>query len=375
LPIWTNISRSLPTCSLLDIAAEPIQILSLILLALVCISSLAVIVGNHSKFAGQIVLLALGALIILDLNRLQPWVYEYALIILLYSIDGKDSSQSPVKVKYVALLVLAVYFYSGLEKLNWPFLTRIGPWIMGLSPSPLMSMADDNAAIAISSLMTFGEILIPFALLCRKTRILGICMGLVMHITILTALGPGHLNTNAVVWPWNIIQMILMTGCFLKLPINGRSLLTLDRRCNAKVSCVIVVSCLLIPILGLMQLVDPYPAFALYSGDIPRGKLVFKQAAFNKLPAKIKWICHPDKSQNLWWVAMTDWSMVESTAPTYPSRFCLIMMAKHFLRTNETDCVALQIATYPKLTKTEKIENIEFWKRPSGKVEEVPASN
>ncbi|MBI5174919.1 MAG: hypothetical protein HY986_18675 [Candidatus Melainabacteria bacterium] len=357
-PLWLNLGRTLPVCPLLPLGQlEP---LTPFLCITTIVSAFSLVLLRSARVAVGFLLASLFALVLLDLNRLQPWVYEYCLIILLFTIADKSPDLKEKRFQYLGMIIIAIYFFSGIEKLNWRFLTGIGPWLGGFSPSPALCMSDDQNAVAVSLLMCLGEIFMALLLVFRRTRFLGICGCMFMHLSILAMLGPQGLNINAVVWPWNIFQMLLMAGCFMQLQNSGLAFLQLDFSRNRKASSLVAFTGLLLPILGLFQLVDPYPSFSFYSGDVPRGRLIFKTATLQKLPPQLQRICRYDRVNALCFLDFADWALIETTAPAYPSKFCLLSMAKAFASTYRPDSLVLRISTFPKFTCLEKREEVLF---------------
>lgn len=273
--IWTNIGRTFPQCPLI-LAGCPDWVSS-VFYALALLSSVALIFKKKIVPSGLLLSLSISFLVLLDLNCFQPWVYEYLLIILINCFNhGPDKNENNSKA--IALLLLAIYFFSGLEKLNWRFITAIGPWFIGLSDSTQVSFGDNAIVMAAAATLAIYEVGLAVALANPKTRFLGLLGGIFMHLSIISMLGPrGH---NAVVWPWNLIQIALLFH-FLHLPWDLKQMLTL-KKSNWLLCLAMTTTCLLIPALGLAQKADAYPAFALYSGDTPMGILeeLFSKVVF-----------------------------------------------------------------------------------------------
>lgn len=357
-PLWSNIVRTLPLAPLLPnhLLQNSTNIFSLI----VALSSIGIIGLRDFRIPALLLQVSAMTLVLLDLNRLQPWFYEYCLIILLYSFKDTGTDFKTRKLKYVCLILLAIYTFSGLEKLNWNFLTGAGPWLAGISPSPIGHPMTDPVSIAVSLLMCLGEITIALLLALKTTRLFGIGACLLMHYTIVSIIGPQGLNTNAVAWIWNIFQMLLMSGSFLLTTDSAKKLISLDFKYHCKESFIVLCSALLIPVLGLIQIADPFLSFSIYSGDVPRGKLVFNDSTRAKLPAKLSRISHRDKVHASWYLYFSDWGLLETTAPTYPSKLCISLMAKEFATRYKPDNAFVHVLTYPKLSSRQNTLELQL---------------
>lgn len=288
-----------------------------------------------------------------DLNRFQPWLYEYSIIIF-FCLPFLSPKLSPIEqrassLKLVAILLIAMYLFSGLEKLNWRFLTAIGPWLIGHPAEEAFSYANDPGMILISLSMVVAEITMALALAWKRPRLIGLAMALFMHATILYLLGPSRLNTNAAVWPWNFTQMALLVVCFLNIPDSG--LFRLNFKKIPLQSFTLIIVSLVVPALGLFQIADPYPAFALYTGDIPWGSLLVEKSTVDNLPTRTAAICEYDKKTGLWSLGMNDWAYQETGAALYSSNYCIRQVAERFASKHKGELVVLRIQTYPKWTR------------------------
>lgn len=356
-PLWTNIDRTLPLAPLVNIGW--LQLLTPFLTVVTIFSALLVILCRSIRLICFALIASISMLVILDLNRLQPWVYEYCLILALTLFKARGKTEDPQgSLKYLALLLICMYFFSGIQKMNWHFLTETGPWLCGFQASPVSGLGNATMPILVSAILCTAEVLISILLICKTTRLIGLGGVLMMHLAILVMLGPQSLNFNAVIWPWNVIQMMLLLGCFWHLKVSGKSLMHLDFKNEFKCAAVITVAGLLLPLLGLLQLVDPYLAFALYTGDAPYGTFYFDSAAHAKLTRRIQKVCSYDKNSKLWKLEIINWGFAETNAPCYPSAYCFKAMASSFDSTYKPDRFLLRISRYPKLSRVIVDEDI-----------------
>lgn len=353
--LWTNFGRTLPACPLIELPGgdlvpgiiDPIFFVIALVLSALLVFKKAGIATFGALFA------SLFLLVLRDLNRFQPWLYEYLLIIsfcLAPLSPGETAEDRKAhSLQAVSILLISMYFFSGLQKINWRFLTAIGPWLIGHPAENADSYSHDLPMIFTSASMILWEVAAALALCWKRTRISGLVMVLVMHSAILYMLGPSKLNTNAAVWPWNFTQMALLTICFLNCPDAPLFKLNL-KEMPIKVAILAVVS-LAVPVLGLLQIADPYPAWALYTGDVPWGSLLIEKSTVEKLPAETAAICKEDESTGLWSLGMNDWAYLETGAALYSSEFCIRKVAERFARDHKGELVVLRIQTYPKLTR------------------------
>jgi len=351
--LWTGIGKSFPAAAIVSCPLSPgiDQVLSGLVLLCCCL-----IVANKFRLAGTITLFAsLFVLVLFDINRFQPWLYEYLIIIFLCSVPDNRShlsifERSHKKLQFISLLLISVYFFSGLEKLNWRFLTIVGPWLLGLSHSLTTGIENDMTVIWMSASMAVAETGLAVLLCFSTTRMLGVALGTLMHATIFYVLGPFKMNTNPAVWPWNLTQITLLIYCFMN--ISDQPIFKINLKESRLSAFVMTVVALVIPTLGLLQLVDPYPAFSFYTGDVPTGKIMFEKSTFEQLPKNVQTECgFYDERTGLWYADTNDWLYLETGASAYPSFFCFRLEARKFAQDHPGQLVVLKLYSFPKLTK------------------------
>ncbi|MBS1991829.1 MAG: hypothetical protein JSS86_07255 [Cyanobacteria bacterium SZAS LIN-2] len=355
VPLWTGWDRTFPLCPLLPLPHS--WILDQILTAAAIVCSLSITANRRLALCAAILCGAMLTLIAFDLNRFQPWVYEYAIIIALGLLTkGTDAETN---ARPVALLLTAIYLFSGMQKFNWRFLAFVGPWLLGVTPTPSTGCEDSLPVLAGSLILALTEVSLALALCFARSRKIGVALALAMHVAILYILGPQHFNINAAVWPWNITQMTLLI--VYAIALKGRPLL--DFAYTAKrlpLQLLLVSTCLIVPSLGLLQLADPYPAFAFYTGDIPSGKLFFARSLVNKLSRSLQKMCYFDNKLHLWALDMIDWSNLELGASSYANTYCIYITGQGFAAQHPEETIVLELDTYPKPGRKKKEKFVQL---------------
>ncbi len=353
LPLWIYTNRTFPPAGLISCPLSPA--IDQVLTGLVLACCIGILLNKLKPLSTIILFPAVSGLILLDLLRFQPWVYEYAIIIFLCSLPENlcksADDRSKNQLRSIPLLIIAIYFFSGLQKFNWRFFTVVGPWLLGASQCLQNSYENNSSLIFASATLPFSELLLAILLFCKRTRIFGMWFGILMHLYLLYMIGPWKLNTNPGVWPWNVVAIFLLTSLFRNRSDDLFDRLNFKQRPLSTLTLVIV--CLVVPILGLFQITDPFPSFALYAGDVPYGKIMFEKSTLAKFtPILQKDYSYYDDRTGLWYVDINDWVYEESGASAYPSKLCFRLIAKGFARSHPGELVVLKLYTYPKLTKS-----------------------
>jgi len=192
-----------------EISSESQDLLFLIKLISLVIGLLSIRFRRHLL---GVALLSLTTLVLLDITRLQPWILHYGAILFLFSflIPHKYYSKSNI-LNALRIIIVGIYFWSGIQKINSRFFTEIFPWFT----EPIWMPFGEIGAyliIIIALFVPFIEAGMAVGLLTKKFRNISIIGCGMMLLTVILSIGPlGH-NWNSSVWPWNfaIFAMVFL---------------------------------------------------------------------------------------------------------------------------------------------------------------------
>ncbi|MBI5174101.1 MAG: hypothetical protein HY986_14565 [Candidatus Melainabacteria bacterium] len=335
---------------------------------------LSLLLPGRAKFRWTLVLALFSFLFLLaiDLNCFQPWAYEYAVLLSLVYLSGAgygagESGEREERCRvfrfFMAVFLACVYIFSGLEKLNYRFLSEIGPWLFGLQqnlslavPESVLPPLGPYAALAL--FMALGEAACGGLLLFSRTRAVAACLLALMHISLFLILGPTGKNLNYAVWSWNIFSALILLLAFVIGPpaatfkevlLSVRTAAAGFQPCRFGAGLFLLCG-VIVPTLGLFQLADPYPSFALYSGDVPRAVLILDPEQYEGLPREVQSVFYWHDSRPERYLDILDWSVDELGVAAYPSAFYYEQLAGQFLRKFGLKSCRLLLVTYPKGT-------------------------
>jgi len=323
LPLWltrTNYPR-LPLLNFIPELPHPFDA------CLLLISAAALVWAVWRPGDNRIAMILFAAVIVLvlqDQSRLQPWFVEYGLIFLAITIPQKSTKA----LNATRLVIAAIYFWSGVHKMN----TYFAGTVFRLLISPLR---DASIAVTIQPLgriVPFIEMAMGVCLLIPKTRRLAVIAIIAMHALLLSILGPWALNWNRVVWPWNLVMMLLVPCLFWKTDVPFQELL-LPRR--DWLSIVLFVFVVVLPAFSLVGLWDANPSFALYSGDSLTGSVVMNTAMWDRADGSIKQLAINNGTG--YRVQFGDWSEHTVHVPAYPAERTLRQLALSFCASRGVD--------------------------------------
>jgi hypothetical protein len=264
--------------------------------------------------------IALGGIFVcFDQSRLQPWVYQYLIMLAAIAVYGSrandrtDGDRAALDV--CRLAIVCIYFWSGAQKLNTDFIGQTFPWLIApltrFLPRSLASLSKSMGLIA-----PLAEIAIAIGLLTRRFRTYAIAGALGMHAILLFCLGPFGWDYNSVVWPWNIAMAACVVILFWRTPdLRTRHVVwPAGRGFHALVVLVFGIA----PALCFVNLWDQYLSFGLYVRPRNELTLYVTSALAYRLPNEILRYVHPADNFGSYVIDVSNWSLSELNLTIYP---------------------------------------------------------
>jgi uncharacterized membrane protein YphA (DoxX/SURF4 family) len=330
--LWVS-SRSFPTMPVwAQLPALPFPLDYVLFAALIVLLGVTALSPRPRWPLAATVLLAV-VLGVLDQCRWQPWFYQDlfmlgALAVYYWRRDVEAAPNAELDRRSVApdasdtsraalnscrLVVISVYFWSGLHKINRSFVRETFPWFLrGISFFP-------SAALPYVSWLGYAvplmEIGTGVGLLITRWRRPAIVAAILTHTFILVALGPLGRNDNQVVWVWNLAMIPLVVLLFRARP--GPFAREILSPAHGWYHAVVLVLFAILPPLSFVYLWDSYLSFALYSANIKTARVYVSDGIRNDLsPAVAAYVRKADEGRNE--LDFMAWSGRELKVPLYP---------------------------------------------------------
>lgn len=304
--LWFDWGRSFPRAPI--IPSLFLRQDFVISIALVVTLILSAITARPRRYLAASVVLTI-ALVFLDQTRLQPWVYQYAIMLALLVFALPDAISRKAILAASQLVIATLYFWSGLQKLSWTFIHEVAPRLVESAGLHLSSPYLTTVAVAIA----IGEALIGVGLLLRKTRLFAMVVACLMHSIILFILIDSRLNT--VVWPWNVAMVALIVILFRRNDETPfKYVVGWPRDYLPKA---VMLICGLLPFLSFIGAWDLYLSGALYSGKSPVGVMRISENLSERLPPAISKRTFRTSGGELM-LPFYEWSIAELNVPPYP---------------------------------------------------------
>jgi hypothetical protein len=245
----------------------------------------------------------LAALCLQDQSRLQPWCYQYAFMLIALALPDSSAAFNACR-----LIVAAIYFWSGAQKLNPYFVPDIFTWLAGPLAVHFPALVSKAGYAA-----PFVEMACAIGLLTRKYRTPAVAMLIAMHACILLAIGPFGHNANTVVWPWNIAMVVFLLLLFRNSEPRAGEILLGPGRFHRLAFALFAAA----PALSFINLWDSYLSASLYSGNRNQGAIYMTDAVAEHLPDEVDDDIS-EETDHLDKLLINDWSFDELNAPAYP---------------------------------------------------------
>ena len=250
-------------------------------------------------------------LALLDQSRWQPWAYQYLFMLAalgFFSWKSDDAQGRDDALNICRLIIVTIYIYSGLQKINPHFVANVFPALVD-------TIGKRAAALHVLGWgAPFAEIGIGVGLLTKRFRNIAVLAGVTMHWFILVALGPFGRNWNAVVWPWNLAMITFLFLLFWKTDFSFRDVLWRNRFRFQKV---VLILFGIMPFFSFFGWWDSYLSSSLYSGNVTLANIFVSEAVKNELPGYIRGYVQPLAGSNHV-LKIADWSVGELNVPPYP---------------------------------------------------------
>jgi len=254
-----------------------------------------------------------GLLSLFDQMRWQPWFYQYFFMLAafaFYAWKEPEVKNNRAALNSCALIVVCIYFWSGVQKLNASFLAEVWPDLA----EPLFRFLPRGA----KSLPSFTGLIVPLLEICvalglltRKFRNASVILAIATHAVILTLLI--STGENTVVWPWNIAMGLMVLILFWQNKESTAGQILVPKRAF---HALVLILFGILPPLGLIGLWDSYLSSALYSGNNYRGVIYINRPVMDRLPVALHQYVWRDGQPMF--LDTTLWAYGELNVPVYP---------------------------------------------------------
>ena len=210
-PPWA-IQHPFPAIPAFRFLCSTPQVVDWLCLAALLLSLSAVTLGTARLTSGcsWLAIISGLALLALDQHRFQPWMDQLLLFLAIMLLADRQLMR-----RLLTWLIISVYFYSAVGKLDYEFLHTVGQQFFQalLSWFSAEAAAGKSLPIFIVGLLPLGELVLAAALAYRPARRVAGVLACIFHLGLVLVLGPWGLHHSAGVVLWNLqfaVQAILL---------------------------------------------------------------------------------------------------------------------------------------------------------------------
>lgn len=300
--------RLFPVIPAFDFLESIPSLVHLLLLSISVICLCALVIFPNKRGIAIFLLISEIVSCSLDVIRWQPWEYQFLFFLLSFILCKNNRSQF-----YTCLIIIlaSTYIFGGLQKLNYGYLHSI--W------DSLVLHRFLNITVTDRHWLHYAGLIVPVAeivggvslIVSRKKWPYFLVIGI--HVAILMIFGPVGLNTNLVIWPWNLVLIALI----LILKDHYSHDATRFKNLKNFPAATTILFWVLLPTLGLYHLWPDYLSSGMYSGRTTTLRICSKAPlsdAVRQYTVTSKTACHNS-------IRLQNWALDELKVPLYPDKW------------------------------------------------------
>lgn len=263
-----------------------------------------------------------------DQNRLQPWFYNYILmlfVLLFYKYRVDEPNNYTTVFISLQLLIALIYIFSGIQKMNSSFVPDTFEWMVSSFDS-VLSKRQLGMVTKFGYVIPYFELSLGVLLLVKQFRFIIVPLVILMHILILIMLGPTGKSYNSVIWPWNIIMIVLVLLLFAD--VKQERFFDIAFLFKGLSFYIVITLMLIFPIFSLNNQYDSYLSSSLYSSNLNNCQLILSNKAYQRLPKYIQSFCTTNEDYNVLYIKQ--WAADELNVPCVPE-YRIFKNAHHYI--------------------------------------------
>ena len=263
--------------------------------------------GPRRRWAAIALLTAAAGVGLHDQTRVQPWVWQFALIAVAALLP------TLVTLRWTMRLAVSVYLFSAVSKLDVAFFDGLGQVLAGGLAGVFGAEPDASTLRLLAIAMPLFEAGVGLLLWSVRTRPLGLAAATAMHGGLLLTLGPWGLNHYAGVLWWNVFFLLHVWVLFFR---SRQPLATGDQRRRAKPVSWLLAGLVLLPVLEPLGRWDHWPGWSVYSARPSRVTLEIvppNDGSLRGIPLR-----PPAPLSDFQAVDLEGWAFARRRSPAYP---------------------------------------------------------
>jgi hypothetical protein len=344
-PLWGGY-RSFPYAPVIknNFVQAPYDVIITILAVLCWLASLFL---KRQRLFIFLALVLCVLLVLLDLNRLQPWFYIYnSLLAVFIFYNGRVDDPNKFTSVFIILqlIVASVYFYCGLSQLNAVF---VNTEFVNLI-SPLKAMMSERQFLffkKIGAVTPYLLLFVGLGLIISPLRYIATSIAVCIHLLLLVFLFPSSNHPDYALWLSNLAFLIMLLLLFSgKTKQRYFSPTFLFRK---PVFYLVGIVFLVMPAFNVVNRWPDFLSSNFNSGNNNSATILLSEEVKNELPFYLRSFCIP--SQNgMYDLDFKSWARHELHAECFPETLVFNSIYGHLRNLTGTGVKDIQLQPAPK---------------------------
>jgi uncharacterized membrane protein YphA (DoxX/SURF4 family) len=270
----------------------------------------------RSRLVLSLLLTEFVLLFLQDQSRLWPSFYQFffMLLQLLSYRAALGACDAPRVLAGMRLILAAVYFWGGVQKLNPHFFHEEFPWFV--EPITHRLPFDVPMLPALGLLAALFEVAIGIGLLTRRFRRIAMYEALLMHGVIFFCIGPLRDDWNNSAWMWSLTVAVQVWVLFHRAPAFEFRILFDAPRWAAAPQLLAVLLIGMMPVLNNFNRWDSALSFNVYTGNVSYAEIHLHPDAVAQLPSALQEFVSREGDEAV--LHLNRWALSEFNANPYP---------------------------------------------------------
>ncbi|GAB5406738.1 MAG: hypothetical protein Aurels2KO_49690 [Aureliella sp.] len=223
------------------------------------------------------------------------------------------------------ILVVSIYAYSALGKLDFEFLHTVGQdfvtVVLGWLGIETDTLGDDTL-FRLTLALPIAELALAGLLAARWTRRLGGWLAVLFHLSLVVVFSPLGLGHSLSVVLWNI-QFAVQALLLFALPRSSKTERSTNFQFGSSLAALLVGAAAVLPIGERLGLWDHWLSWALYAPHSSRTEVFVASSAVDRLPEPLRSLTADGQDDpevaTLWLrIPQKQWCLESSGSPVYP---------------------------------------------------------
>jgi hypothetical protein len=344
LNLWAG-TRGLPYAGLIDKGSIPAPYDYILVLVLVFLWLGTLFLFKQRLLLFLSVLLSIF-LVLVDVNRLQPWFYLYNMMLVVFLFyNGRVDDSSKFTSFFILLQIIfaSVYFFSGWSQLNSLFVETDYLELI----SPLKSLMSERQFLffqRFGNVVSFIFMFIGIGLIISPIRYLAISLAVLLHLILIVLMFPTPKNLNYSLWFSNLVFIPLLLLLFSgKTKQRYFSPLFLFQM---PLFYMVIFLFILMPFFNNSGRWPDYLSSNFKSGNTQTVIISLSEKSVESLPDELKKYCEPQYGFSAF--NYDRWYLSNLHVSCYPSPKVFNGIFEHLRQVSTADVKEIELQTKPK---------------------------